>query len=138
MASFEPLAEYLGIGRFGGVGVASDLVPELAAQHLVDGNVVGLSSQVPKRHLDGADAAALARLAAELLDLAKKFVDVAGVLAQQPALEQERVILAGAIPHLAQAVDALVGIDADQRTGHGRAWPRQAARVGESQIGKAW
>ena len=67
---------------------------------------------------------------AELLDLAEDLVDVAGVLAEDAALEHQRVGLAGAVAHLAPADDPLVGVDADERAGHRRADrpPRRAGR----------
>ena len=66
--------------------------------------------------------------AAELLDLAEELVDVAGVLAEQPALQHQRVVLAGAVAHLAEAVDALVGVDPDERARHRRARTVSARR----------
>ena len=47
------------------------LVAELAAEHLVDGDVVRLARQVPQRHLDAADAAALPRVPPNCLILRK-------------------------------------------------------------------
>jgi hypothetical protein len=50
-----------------------------------------------------------------VLDRAEDHIDVAGVLAQQHALELERVLFVAGVAHLAQAIDALVGVDADDR-----------------------
>ena len=136
LALLQALAEDFGIARFRGVAVDPDLVAELAAEHLVDGNVVRLARQVPERHFHSADAAALARVAAELLDLAEKLVDVAGVLAEDPALQLQRVILAGAIAHLAQAVDALVGIDSDDGRRHRHSPHHHHPHVGDLQIAR--
>jgi hypothetical protein len=105
-------------------------------RHLADGDVVGLAGEVPQGHFDGADAARLARVVAELLDPAEQPVDVAGVLAEEAALQHEGVVLAGAIANLAQAVDPLVGIDADQRTRHGRARHGGHAKVRDLQLGR--
>src|SRR4051794_35278163 len=59
------------------VGINTDFVAKLAASNEgVHGRVVNLSSDIPKSHLDGADATALAGVSAELLDLAKKLVEV--------------------------------------------------------------
>ena len=62
LAQLQALAVHLRIVRFGGVGVAADLVAELAAEHLVDRHVVGFAGQIPQRHLDAADAAGLPRV----------------------------------------------------------------------------
>src|SRR5471032_2855207 len=121
LAQAQPLSVDLRVVRFGGVGVASDAVAELAAEHLVHGYVVDLAGDIPHRHFDGADAAALPRRAAELLDPAENLVHVAGVFIEDAAFQHERVVLAGAIAHFAQAIDALVGIDADDGARHGRA-----------------
>src|ERR1035441_9610223 len=48
------LAEDRGIARFRGIAVDAYAVAKLAAQHLVDGNVVRLAGQVPQGHLDRA------------------------------------------------------------------------------------
>ena len=68
-ARFQPLAVDLRIVRFGGVGITADLVPELAAEHLIHGYAIGLAGEIPERHLDTADSAGLARMKPELLDL---------------------------------------------------------------------
>ena len=78
--------------------------------------------------------AALPRLTAELLDLAEYPVDVAGVLAQDAALQHERVVPARAVPHLAEAVDALVGVEADDGAGHRRTGDDQHPHVGDLQL----
>jgi hypothetical protein len=115
------LLERLAHGRAGvpaahiGVAVDADLVAELAAEHLVDGHPIGLAGQVPEGELYGADAAALPGVVAELLDAPKDLVDLAGVLAEDAALEHQRVLFAGAVAHLAIAHQPLVGIDLDQR-----------------------
>ena len=115
-ALLEALA-HLGAARLVGVGVAIDahLVAELAAQHLVDRHAIGLAGEVPERDLDRRDAAALPAVAAELLDAAEQPVDVAGVFAEQPALQHQRIGGAGAVADLAEADDALVGVDLEQR-----------------------
>jgi len=45
LAGLEALAIDLGVFRFGGVGIAADLVAELAAQHLIDGNAVDFTAK---------------------------------------------------------------------------------------------
>ena len=129
-ALLQALAVYLRVVRFGGVGVAADLIAKFAAEHLVNGDVVGFSGQIPEGHFDGADASALARMKAKLFDFAENFVDIAGVFAQNAALQHERVGLGCAVADFAQTVDALVGVDADDRTSH-----RRAGKSGDSQVG---
>ena len=60
-----------------GVGIDADRVAPLAAQHLVDGNVVDLAGDVPQRHLHRAHSAGLARVAAKLRDLLEQVIDAA-------------------------------------------------------------
>ena len=121
-----------------GVGVAIDahLVAELAAEHLVDRDAIGLAGEVPERDLDRRDAAALPAVAAELLDAAEQPVDVARVLAEQPALQHQRVGGAGAVAHLAKPDDALVGVDLEQRRGERRADDFGDPHVGDAKLGR--
>ena len=114
-----------------GIAIDADLVAELAAQHLVDGHAIGFARDIPEGQLDATDAAGLASMMAELLDAAEDLVDVAGVLAQDAALEHQGIALAAAIAHLAIAHQALVGVDLDQRAGHG------GADVGDAHVGDA-
>ena len=74
-----------------GVAVAADAVAELAAEKLPDRHAPGLAREVPAGDLDAADAARLAGVAAELLDAAEDLLDVAGVLAEDAALQHGRV-----------------------------------------------
>ena len=87
-AAFQALAVNFRVVRFSGVGVAADVVAKLSAKHLIHGHAISLASEVPQRHLNTAHAAGLTRIAAELFDLAENIVDVAGVLAQEAALEE--------------------------------------------------
>ena len=105
-----------------------------AAKHLIGRDVPRLARQIPERHLDGDDAAGLPRVAAELLQLAEDLVDAAGVLAEDAALEKERIGLTRAVADLAVARDALVGVDADDRTGHRGADDGRKAQVGDLQL----
>ena len=136
-ALLEALAG-LGAARHRRVGVAIDahLVAELAAEHLVDRHAVGLAGEIPQRDLDRRDAAALPAVAAELLDAAEQAVDVAGVLAEQPALQHQRVGGAGAVAHLAEPDDALVGVDLEQRRGERRADDLGHPHVGDAKLGR--
>ena len=117
----ELQALLLGIVAMGRVGVEPDAVAELAAEHLPARHAPRLPGQVHARHLDPAHAAGLPSVAAELLDLPKDLVDVAGVLAEDAALQHQRVRLVRAVAHLAPADDALIGVDANERAHHRRA-----------------
>ena len=136
-ALLEALAG-LGAARHGRVGVAIDahLVAKPAAEHLVDRHAVGLAGEIPQRDLDRRDAAALPAVAAELLDAAKQPVDVARVLAKQPALQHQRIGGAGAVAHLAKPDDALVGVDLEQRRGERRADDLGDPHVGDAKLGR--
>ena len=125
----QPLAVDLGIVRFGGVSVAANTVAKLTAEHLVDRYIVSLARQVPQRHLNCANPAALPRVKSELFDLAENPVHVAGVLAEDAALDQQSVILRGSVAHLPKAVDSLVGVYSNHRAGH-----RSARHRGDAQI----
>src|ERR1022692_2907453 len=76
-ALFQSLRIDFGILRLRSIGIDADLVAKLAASdERVHGSVVDLAGDVPKSHFDGAHSAALARVSAELLDLAKNLVEL--------------------------------------------------------------
>ena len=107
----------LGIFRLGGVGVDANLVAEFAAaDHGVHGRVVDLACEVPEGHFNRANSAALPGMSPELFDLAEKFVELQRILADNTALQKKRIRGAGAVAHLAEAVNTLVGINANDRT----------------------
>ena len=62
-------------------------------------------------HVTGLSRLIQPAVAAELLDAAEQPVDVAGIFAEQPAFQHQRVGRARAVPHLAQADDARVCMD---------------------------
>jgi hypothetical protein len=70
---------------------------------------------------------------AELLDLPEDLVHVAGVLAEDAALEEERIPLVRTIAHLTPADQPLVRVDADERDREGRADDRGDPKVGDPQ-----
>ena len=132
----QPLAG-LRAARHARVGVAIHAHPvaELAAEHLVDRNAVGLAGEVPERDLDRRHAAALAAVTAELLDAPEEPVDVARVLAEEAALQHQREGGAGAVAHLAEADDPLVGVDLQERRRERRADDVGDAHVGDAKLG---
>ena len=73
------------------IAVDADLIAEFAAQQLIQRHAVRLARQIPERHLDRRDAAALPGGAAELLDLVEDLVHVAGIFAEDAAFEHQRV-----------------------------------------------
>ena len=117
-----------------GIAVDANLVAVFAAQHLINRNAIRLAGQIPQRDLDAADAAALARMIAELLHAAEQLFNIAGVFADQTALQHFRIDAVAAVAHLAQADDALIGVDLHQGTVHGRANDIRKADICNAQI----
>src|SRR5262249_20206199 len=103
------------VGRVRRVAVDADLIAELAARELIGRHTIRLARQIHQRHLDGAYAARLSRMMAELFELANDFIHIAMDLANQMTLEHQRIIFACAIAYLAQAVDTLISVNADER-----------------------
>jgi len=97
------------------VAIEADLVAIFAAEQLVAGDAIDLADEIHQRDLDGADAAGLAAVAAIALDRLEEVIDVAGILADQEMLEAKRRVGMGAVTHLAEAVDALVRVDPEDR-----------------------
>ncbi len=120
-------------GPFGiSIAIEAHLVAELAAQHLVDRDSIGLAGKIPQSDLDTRDPAALPSVTAELLDAAEQAIDVARILAEQSALEHQGIGGAGAIAHFAQPHYPLIGIDLDECR---REW--RAHDLGDPQVGNA-
>jgi hypothetical protein len=103
---------------------------------LVAGHAVDLAHQIPQRDLDARDTATLPACAAELLDRPKDHVDIAGILAQQHIFELERILFVAGVAHLADAVDALVSVDADDRV-IVVAGDHRDAHVGDLQVARS-
>src|SRR5258708_29436662 len=51
LAPFQTLAVNFRVVRFGGIGVAADLVAKFAAEHLIYRHAISLAGEVPQRHL---------------------------------------------------------------------------------------
>ena len=115
-----------------GVGVAVDPDPiaELPAQQLPDRNTPRLAGEVPQRNFNTADAPRLPGRPAELFDPAENLVDVAGIFAENAALEHRGVGTAGSVAHLAVTDQSLIGVEFEQRTPL-----RRAVDVGKPHIG---
>ena len=133
-SGLETLPHFYGIGCGGCVAVAADPIAELPASQLVGRHAVGLAGEVHQGHLDGADAASLSGVAAELLDAPEDPVDVARVCPEDAALEHERIDVVGPIADLAQAVDVLVGVDADERGPEGESGEVDDPQVGDPEV----
>src|SRR5580704_8004120 len=126
LAFFHALRVNFWVLRLCCVGVDANLVAELAAAYQrIYGSVVDFSGNIPERHFDSTDSAALARVSAKLLDLAENLVELQRILAQNPALEKQGISGARAITDLPQTVHSLVGIDAND-------WARARARLHHS------
>src|ERR1035438_10115862 len=138
LAGFQALCEDVRVRRFVRVGVNSDAVAELAAQHLVDGHVVHFAGDIPEGLFDGYHATGLPAMEAELFDLLEEIGDVERVLIQQAAFQKQRIGGAGAVADFSQSIDALVGVEADDGA---RAWPGlrhdRHAKVGDLERGGA-
>ena len=119
------------------IAIHADLVPEFAAQQLIQGHAVGLARQIPQGNFNAADAAALPGMAAELLDLAENFIHIAGVLTQNAAFEHQSIGLAGGVPHLAVACDPLIGFNFQNRAALGRAVDINESHIRNFQIRRA-
>ena len=112
-----------------GAVVDADLVPHLAAEKLVDRHIGRLAGNVPKRVLDGRDGGAIGLETAALADFEHAALDIGGVLADEGFLEMEHEgfeVGLGEL-HLAQAIKAFIGDDADD----GVAADDGAAQVGD-------
>ena len=97
--------------------IDAHLVAHLAAEQLVDRHAGRLAGDVPQRVLDGADRGAIGLERAALADLQHAALDVGRVLADQRVAEMQHPGLEVGLGvfHLAEAVEALVGDDADDR-----------------------
>ena len=110
-AFLEPRGLRSRVGCRRGVGVEADAIAEPAAEQLPARHAPGLAGKVHQGHLDAADAAGLPRRRAELLDAPEDLVDVARVLAEDPALQHQRVAFVAPVAHFAPADQPLVRID---------------------------
>ena len=132
-AFLEPRGLRFGVGCRRGVGVEADAIAEPAAEQLPARHAPGLAGEVHQGHLDAADAAGLPRRRPELLDAPENLVDVARVLAEDPALQHQRVAFVAPVAHFAPADQPLVRIDADD--GHRERGARhdRHAQIGDLQ-----
>src|SRR5262249_1772827 len=137
-AFFHALGVDLGILGFFGVGVDADPVAEpSAAEHGVDRDAVNFAGDVPQSHFDRADSPTLPGRTAELFDFAEELIELERVFAEEAALQEQRIGWAGAVTHFAKAIDALIGVDSDDRTGtRARFLDDGYAQVGDFQLGR--
>ena len=118
-----------------GVAVDADFVAEFAAEHLPDGDAPGLAGEVPAGDFEGADAAGLSGVAAELLESAEDFFDIAGVFAEDAAFEHGGVGSAGGVADFAVADESLVGVDFDEGAALGCAVDVGEADISDFEVG---
>ena len=80
----------------------------------MDRHAIGLTGDIPARLFHGGHAAPLPGLPAKLFDLAEDLLNVARILAEDPALQHQSVWGHAAVIHLAVTRDPLIGIDSDE------------------------
>ena len=117
-----------------GIAVDADPVAVFPAQHLVHRHAVRLAGQVPQGDLHPADAAALPGRAAELFDAAEQLLHIAGVLAQEAALQHFGIDPVPAVPDLAEADDPLVGVNLHEGAVHRGVNDVREADIGDLQL----
>ena len=117
-------------------GALAKRFPSDKCQYLAvcDSDTVGLTGQVPQCDLHTADAAALTGVAAKLLDLAEDLVHIAGVLADDTALEHQSIGLGSGVTDFAVAFDALVGHDLHNGAALGGIVDVHKTHIGNSQL----
>ena len=115
LPAFELLGEDLGVLALVGIAVDADLVAVLGADQPPGRHAVDLAGDIVQRHIDRAVAAAHALLVGEVANAVERRFDGERVPAHQVRLEHQRGAFAAGVAHLAEPVDALVGIDADDR-----------------------
>ena len=119
------------------IAVHANFIPEFAAQQLVQRHAIGFARQIPQGDLNAADAAALPGMPAELLNLAENLIYIAGIFAQNAALEHQSIGLAGCVPNLAISGEALIGFNFQNRTAFGRAVNIDETHIRDLQIRRA-
>ena len=93
-----------------GIAIAADLIAPLPAEKLPDGNTPRLAANIPARQLNRANAASLARIAAELLDTAENLLYITRIFAKNTAFEHRRVRAARSVTHFTVADDSLIRV----------------------------
>ena len=93
------------------IAIDADAVAKLAAQHLPERNAPGFSGEVPERDFNTRDTAPLPGRTAELFYLVEQPVNIAGVFAEEAALQHQGVCLAGGVSHLPVSDKALICIN---------------------------
>ena len=132
-ARFESFSHITAMTFAVGIAVTADLIAELAAKKLPDGNAPRFSGNIPAGNFNSANAACLPGIAAELFDAAEDLFHVAGVFPQNTAFEHGGVGGTGSIAYFAVADQALIGIKFDQSTPFGRAVDLGKAHIGDLQ-----
>jgi len=103
----------LGILVIGRVGIDSDAFAHLWPEQAVGGYVVYLASNIVERHVHRTVSAAHASVIGELPDAPQVAFDIQRIAAHQVRFQDESDSFDARIPHLAQPVDVLVRVDAD-------------------------
>ena len=133
-AGHEMLGELLRVRAGGGVRVTAHPVTEPAAEQHVGRNLQQAAGQVVQGHVDRGHAATLTAVEAELAHAFEDRADVQRVLAEQPALEHQRVVPAGAVTHLAVAAHPDIRVQPQDRGPERHTDQRGYADVGDTDI----
>jgi hypothetical protein len=99
----------------GRVAVEPDLVALLVADQPPCRHAVNLAGDVMQRHVNSRESAAHAALPGERADRPQDRLDLQRVPAKDVRLQDQGDALDAGVAHLAEAIDALVGVDADDR-----------------------
>src|ERR1035437_2690832 len=115
LAFHHALGVNLGAGTLRGVAVAANAVAILGTDQPPDRYAIDLACDVVQSDIQGAVTAAEPPLVGEIADAIQNGFDIQRVLAQDVRFENQRHALISCIANLAQTIDALVGVDPDDR-----------------------
>ena len=113
LAPLHALAVDLRIGNARGVAIDQQAVVELVAQKAPRRHAVHFARQIVEPNIDGAISAAARSLKSEPANPRKDRVDFQGIPAYHEGLQQQGLADHVVAEDLAQAIDALVGVDTD-------------------------
>ncbi len=113
LALTQPLGEDLRILALVRIAVNANRVAVFGSDQPPRGHAVDLARNIVQSHVDGTVATAHALLAGEVANAVEDRLDLERVAAYQMRFQDQGRAFPARVAHLAQAVDALVRIDAD-------------------------